>query len=129
MIISENVCIIEYSNYSTHEPRNRVPKSPSGKKRTDQFQIYSPAALISNLASAPARKKPLSPLPSCLLKLRERRFLLLDGDFRYASPRAYQRNAKGTTIIQHSNLSFYINRENNSSITFSREKNIPSRRE
>lgn len=59
MIISENVCIIEssYSSYSTREPRNRVPKSPSGKKRTDQFQIYNPAALISNLASAPAEKK------------------------------------------------------------------------
>lgn len=91
MMIWENVCIIEYSNCSTHESRNRVPKSPSGKKRTDQFQIYSLAALIRNLASAPTRKKPLSPLPSCLLKLRERWFLLPDRDSRYSLPYQIQK--------------------------------------
>lgn len=37
---------------------NRLPA-----KRADQFQIYSPAALITNLASETARKNTVSPTP------------------------------------------------------------------
>lgn len=127
-MIWENLCIgaVEYLNCSTRSG-NRVPKSPSGKKRTDQFQIYSPATLISNQASATARKKPPSALPSCLLKLQERQVAgsccpieILD------TPRVSKKYKRHDYYSTQQSLSFYINRENNSSTHF-RVKEIYSR--